>query len=71
MALDVLLQLFALTPNDPLPIVGTAPRQCERSNDTTRNDENKDDSHDKNQCTLKHVFILPYRTLSGESATRY
>ena len=38
--------------------------------DSGRDNENQDDGQDKNHCTLKHVFILPYPSLKSDKGTR-
>ena len=42
----------------------------EHGHDSGRDNENQDDGQDKNHCTLKHVFILPYPSLKSDKGTR-
>ncbi len=61
MRAHILRDFLALTLDNTLPVVGTASRQREDGHNTGRDDDNQNDSHNKNQRTLKHVFILPYQ----------
>ena len=50
--------------------VRAASRERQHSHDSGRDNENQDDGQDKNHCTLKHVFILPYPSLKSDKGTR-
>lgn len=70
MSLHLVRDFFALSLDDTLPLVRATTRQSQYRHDTTGDGEDKNDSHDKNQRTLKHVIILPYRTPQCDGATR-
>ena len=70
MRAHILRDFFALTFDDTLPVVGAASRQREDGHNTGRDDDNQNDSHNENQRTLKHVFILPYPSLKSDKGTR-
>ena len=70
MSLHVLPDLLTLTLDDALPVVRAASRERQHGHDSGRDNENQDDGQDKNHCTLKHVFILPYPPLKSDKGTR-
>ena len=70
MSLHLVRDFFAFSLDDTLPLVRATTRQSQHRHDTTGDDEDKNDSHNKNQRTLKHVIILPYRTPLCDGATR-
>ena len=64
MGLHLVGDFLALSLDDALPLVRATTRQRQDSDDATCDDEDKNDGQNKNQCTLKHVIILPHENLN-------
>jgi len=60
MGLHLIGDLFALSLDDALPLVRATARQRQDSDNAASDDEYQNDGQNENQCTLKHVIILPY-----------
>jgi len=60
MGLHLFGNFLTLSLDDALPLIRATARQRQDSDNATSNDEDQNDGQNKNQCTLKHVIILPY-----------